>query len=285
MRNTKKSVDLNGSDVIFAGSNIYWDGTKLTFDGPGASENDQRKQGVFFKWGSLVGVSPALTNGSTDYSINTAVYIPDYNSGSPSWSTTNIYPAWSSIPYVTDIVQSGDYFGNHLNTDAHNTDNSYAYWNAKKGDICRYISENGFGPGGNWRMPTLAECGAPINVSWSQASPNPAGANGWERLGTESWSDITSSMTAANDKYGTAVIANGGGKFYNGIFPAAGSRSGWSNDNGGLVNVGSIGFFWVSSNYHEDQYIVILSIRSTDVKVGTSMTYRANGQPIRCVKN
>jgi hypothetical protein len=72
---------------IFARSNIYWDATtdptnpKLTFvpaaDDP--AQNDDTKagyQGVFFKWGSLVGISPARTGSSNYFSGSTPLYIP-----------------------------------------------------------------------------------------------------------------------------------------------------------------------------------------------------------------
>jgi hypothetical protein len=50
----------------FAGSNIYWNGSELTFFPHG--ENDYTKYlGVLFKWGSLIGVSPARTDGNVKF--------------------------------------------------------------------------------------------------------------------------------------------------------------------------------------------------------------------------
>ena len=49
--------------LVWAGSNVYWDGTQLTFDETvvDADAGSDLKQGVFFRWGSLVGVSPSLS--------------------------------------------------------------------------------------------------------------------------------------------------------------------------------------------------------------------------------
>jgi hypothetical protein len=144
--------------VVWAGSNIYWNsgGQYLTFDGPGASLNDQRKQGVFIKWGSLVGISPAeVLWADGGYSSSVPVYIPPTGSG--SWSTTNIYSNWDDIPYVSqsDIgyYATGNDFVSYLIQWS-----GSGYWNQKKGDICDYLSSNGYGPDGNaYRMPTTFE--------------------------------------------------------------------------------------------------------------------------------
>jgi hypothetical protein len=158
--------------VVWAGSNIYWkwvdptdpdheDGGYLTFDAPGAALEDQVKQGVMFKWGSLIGLSVG-GGGAASYTTSTPVYVPEFNSPSnKSWITyvAGTSPGWSAIPYVSDNV-TGNRHSTYLSDDARNTGNNYAYWKEKKGDICRYISENGYGPGGNYRMPTVYEMGA-----------------------------------------------------------------------------------------------------------------------------
>jgi hypothetical protein len=105
--------------VVWAGSNIYWkwvdptdpdheDGGYLTFDAPGAALDDQRKLGVFFKWGSLVGISPV-----------SGVYIPEFNSpSSKSWTVSSF--VWSSILYVNDDA-TGDRYSTYLSDNARNT--------------------------------------------------------------------------------------------------------------------------------------------------------------------
>jgi hypothetical protein len=72
----------------WAKSNIYWDGQKLTFDRtPLGHEN---YQGVFFKWWSLVGISPV---GDGDSAIT--IYVPGV--GAQTISTSS-YGSWGSIP-------------------------------------------------------------------------------------------------------------------------------------------------------------------------------------------
>jgi hypothetical protein len=177
------TITFTRTNVLWAGSNIYWttaDGGKLTFDAPAAVDAaSQLKQGVLFKWGSLIGISPAYGTGDdAAYSSTTPVYVPYFNSSSNKGWTTYVSgssPDWTDILPVTDDVpdrRDVSYLGN----DARNTGSDYAYWKAKKGDICRYISENGYGPGGNYRMPTSFEFGMKAQYGYNEA--------GWSRTGT-----------------------------------------------------------------------------------------------------
>jgi hypothetical protein len=132
------------STGLWAGSNIYWDGYKLTFSPMGAGSE---LQGVYFRWGSLVGTSACEAWG-VNY---TKLYVPNYNASEPEESTwsgavTAQSQGWSSPPYMTPP-----------NTDSRTT--AYLYENstptsyaARTGDICRYIGETGAGPKG-YRMP------------------------------------------------------------------------------------------------------------------------------------
>jgi hypothetical protein len=83
----------------WAKSNIYWDGNQLTFDRqPLGHEN---YQGVFFKWGSLVGISPV---GDGDSAIT--IYVPGVGAQTISAST---YGSWGAIPGgSSDICTSID---------------------------------------------------------------------------------------------------------------------------------------------------------------------------------
>jgi hypothetical protein len=124
-------------NLVWAGSNIYWtddDGGKLTFDAPNTNihANGQRYQGLFFKWGSLVGISGGGSE-SEAFSASTKVYIPVFNSVSDkTWSTTNPYSSWGDVVYISPSGTAGRY-SSYLLDDERNTDNDYAYWKAKKG--------------------------------------------------------------------------------------------------------------------------------------------------------
>ncbi|MDR1882409.1 MAG: FimB/Mfa2 family fimbrial subunit [Prevotella sp.] len=123
----------------WAGSNIYWNGTKLTFaDTPSSPPSytadpatPETYQGVFFKWGSLVGLDPSFSNstykptGNAAWNGDCRVFVPDWNPTTPtssSWTnrradavsvTTDgdddtgaaVSPAdfskWDNIPYVS----------------------------------------------------------------------------------------------------------------------------------------------------------------------------------------
>jgi hypothetical protein len=129
---SNKDGGLNGGEVYtfkpasylqldrWAGSNIYWDGTKLDFEKNPYEMGKSTYQGVFFQWGSLTGVSPV----GTDWSGSIPIYS---NSGGQSTSAT-----WSSIDRYTETTVDGD----ELPTDY---------------DICYQLTN------GAWRMPTKAE--------------------------------------------------------------------------------------------------------------------------------
>jgi uncharacterized protein (TIGR02145 family) len=146
----------------FAGSNIYWDGSKLTFDGAG-STSKQYYQGVYFKWGSLVGISPAAQGSGTGKATwsgaetiytTTAYNGPATDGGTkPTWnvpaSANTIYASYADIPYESGGFTTYDTSQDHLNYSA---STKTSKWSAYKGDICRYLGEIGAAPSG-YRMP------------------------------------------------------------------------------------------------------------------------------------
>jgi hypothetical protein len=83
----------------FAGSNIYWNGSKLTFDDHGDYTNT-KYQGVYFKWGSLIGVSPAQTSGSDDFSSGTTAN-DGKNDGTPIYLKVNGEWKKTNVTYAT----------------------------------------------------------------------------------------------------------------------------------------------------------------------------------------
>jgi hypothetical protein len=115
---TSYTLVVNFQKTLWAKSNVYWkwnnsgdhtQGGYMTFD---TEENGhQGYQGLVFKWGSLVGISPV--GGSS----------PAYNAGE---SMPASYSTWSSIPSLQDASVSM--------TDP-NISTLY-------GDICKYINPN-----------------------------------------------------------------------------------------------------------------------------------------------
>jgi hypothetical protein len=171
-------LEVSVRQTRWAFSNIYWQAVDdegddrypgyLTFDT--TNKGHQGYQGVFFRYGSLVGVSPH-TNGSaaytSDYSTATPVYIPTYvEGGTSTWSapTTSPYSGWGDIPR---LGMSPDF----SLTDAEwNTPEMYANL---KGDICQYLGKTDTALNG-YRMPIWAEYQVAL-VSWNTETPTSGG--------------------------------------------------------------------------------------------------------------
>ncbi|MBD8349919.1 FISUMP domain-containing protein [Dysgonomonas sp. HGC4] len=191
-------------------------------------------QGVYFKFGSLTGIAPTPDN----YSTSTVTY-------PPSGGSTTSSPDWGSIPYTN----TGDL--------VHNS----ASIAQGKGDICKYLTSQGWAPPGNWRLPTKDEL---VFMLKSDGS----------------WVDGTN--TSAND-VGTNSIASrwknpGDNNYpYGYIFPASGSRY---RSTGSLTNVGIGGYYWSSSPSGASGSCVVFSSSGVSPAEAT----RANGFTIRCVE-
>jgi hypothetical protein len=161
-------LKLNFQRQIWAGSNIFWDGTKLTFLPETTPPSQQGYQGVYFMWGSLVGISPIGTfNDAT-----TTLYMPIPGTGGvDSWrmvtATNQTSNGWggltmADIPHVqTGTLYSPNYLDDHtarnyLYSEVHDDFNGNATF---IGDICHFLSQRGYAPSGNWRMPNAREFG------------------------------------------------------------------------------------------------------------------------------
>lgn len=129
----------------FAGSNIYWDGEKLTFDDEGpATATNQKYQGVYFQWGSLWGISPvgAFSPSTTVYKIGT----------NGKYEAATVSAAWSSLPHITPSSKLNDRKRAYLYEVTDEASNI--------GDICRYLTMKKYAPAPgvkSWRMPTSEE--------------------------------------------------------------------------------------------------------------------------------
>jgi hypothetical protein len=276
--------------LAFAGSNIYWDGFKLTFKEAGYTGPENYYQGVFFKWGSLVGISPAGLE-FAEFTTSTPIYTPTFVSTSnKNWSKNTTSSVWLDIVPVRDNV-AGDRYSTYLMDDARNTDNDYAYWKAKKGDICRYISENGYGPveGGvkyGYRMPTLYELGAKNMPNGSYITYSYDGPEGWKKagMGNDDYSTSGAEGTRVMSSYAfNSVVGT--------ILPA----SGYLLPNSGLTNctlsrVGTWGFYWSGSTYDALNPLNLNDGGWALFFFSSSFSFSAVGLdsygfPVRCVRN
>lgn len=199
----------------WAGSNIYWDGSKLTFDDVNVRTHE-RYQGVFFQWGSLWGLAP---NGSdqTIWGTNHTVYLLN-NDGTHRADVDG--HAWDNIPRVGDA----EAITSNPPSDKGDKDRNYLYEitdaSTGKGDICRYLTEQAGGliHGRKWRMPTRKEFEDCYSSMYSGKSD-----------------------AAADDDTGKQEMPTGrtmDGKVF---FPASGYRK---EGDGLLRYVGSRGYYW-----------------------------------------
>jgi hypothetical protein len=260
--------------IAWAGSNIYWNSTQggLTFEKYGYTGEKKNYQGVFFKWGSLVGISPAQTLSPFTATMQDSIYggtdgdsdgTPVYVYNGTQWIQTNVATAshnsltsggftalvdnrmgsnvWTCIPYVNDNI-SADRFLNHLQT---LTDN--------KGDICQYLGTIDSNLDG-YRMPVSNEFEAEAD---------------WKRGNL---------VAGTGDVYGATPINSG--HTHSGImFPASGYRD---MSSGRLVNIGTYGEYWSGSSAGSTEYAYRLVFYGYQLAPGNS-NYRTYGHPVRCV--
>nr|WP_262893148.1 BACON domain-containing protein [Dysgonomonas sp. GY75] len=250
----KVTVNQDAYQVKWAGSNIYWDGTSssLTFDDvstSGSSLNEQY-QGVYFKWGSLWGISP-----QGNWSDNsTIVYVPDNVGG----YTSGIASSWLSVPYWDPGNISGNRDQKYLTETVHTPANIVN----GQGDICKYLTELNGGTlyGKKWRMPTSNEFETASDYSSS---------------GT--YSDTPSTSADGTQLYtmGKRKTDDIGTPF----FPASGYRS---SSAGLLGYVGMQGFYWSSSPSGNSTSSYLLSFNSSTIIPGNITPY-TYGLSVRCL--
>jgi hypothetical protein len=244
---------------MFASSDIYWDTSKtphkLMFKGysndPDGTYGDTVKyQGVYFKFGSLVGISP-----QGDFNVgSTALYVPQpadgsyityansSHSGIIGWSGSD----YASIPYATATPAVTE---NRYDRFVIDMPDSSAYM---KGDICQYLQSIGDAPDlpagkTKWRLPISKEFGTTdMLITWGTDIPK----DGWLRVdGPNGGSFAWNTETSGNLADGTRTSIGSGGKFgINGLFfPVSGIRNSLSDQ----VNTGQIGYYWSGSAYSE----------------------------------
>jgi hypothetical protein len=238
----------------FAGSNIYWDddNDQLTF-APHGDNTRAKYQGVYFQWGSLIGISPV-----GDYDSNSTVLYKPTNTGADNtaprtWEKTtgSTWGAdWDAIP---------SYDGeSSINTslDATSLLDKPAF-GSYKGDICYYINED-------YRMPTMSELD-----SLRSSSPYVGFTN--------DPSDIPSS--GDDDVAGRHVFTANYGTFTSHVLPASGIRY---SATGALYDVGDGGYYWSGSGLASDGEAYRLYFSGSDAYT-FYIGGRTFGRPVRCV--
>jgi hypothetical protein len=287
----------------WAGSNIYWvemnastGAGYLTFAAPGTTDK-QFYQGVFFRWGSLVGVSPVQTSSSDNFSTTaTPIYVPvdNVNKGSITWKRTNLTAARSAYSWNTQqffysyydfdyipAVNTGtapDPADNYLASSGVHAPSSY------KGDICKYLTGQPNVPAGEWVMPTRNDF-ADIANTWTTDiwTTIPSTGDYWYRKPQSGGFTPNNAQTGTNSD-GTYHGWDWGASYCNSttVFPASGARG---PDAGVLHNnrTGINGDYWSSSAHHVYTDYSYSFFFNSDGVIPDSTPYRGAASSVRCV--
>jgi hypothetical protein len=300
----------------WAYSNIYWDATtdasnpKLTFDT--TDKGNQGYQGVYFKFGSLVGVSPAGVN----YDDNTVLYVPYGYPSAPKWKerkrtqvkadtdipeATENWTSWGLSTYTAYDIPYLDRSYPRINIESFAIDadqNTQARYQSLRGDICQYLSKTG-AVSGNYRLPMRNECGT-ATTPWNSSSPTTIPvAGGWLK-GTGSFTennavgysngraDLLSSVMENNFVLGknshasnTTVFGSAKNTLMGNVtLSATGYRN--TSSEGILRSVGIQGEYWSGSADNSMSYGPYFTSGSMGPLGGGVASY---GYAVRCVKN
>jgi hypothetical protein len=290
----------------FASSNIYWDATnkQLTFEPyspdpqncPTCANSDKNYQGVFFRFGSLIGIS-AVESWSVDATTGTTIYVPYYvNAITHKWveskaGKTNddvsgipgatAHPAWtwpsgdtSPVPYISENDASSSRDATWVKDNFGAAD-----WAEYKGDICQYISETQ-GMTNKYRLPTSNEFGlaasSGIPIDWVLNSDRWEKVDGYNGSSSSSWTTNNDDSDATGKR--TTIRSGASYGSTGNFFPAAGYR--YAGD-GVLYDMGRECGYWTGSvGGNLITYCLVLSINGA----GPANNYgRFSGYPVRCV--
>jgi hypothetical protein len=240
----------------FAGSNIYWDaigvgyGAQLMFDEHGDNTHEGY-QGVFFRFGSLRGISPA---GAFAASSSVVYYIL---SSSTAASYDDI-KYWDLTTHGSTPIHEG-----------HCYDEPYV------GDICACIR---FG----YRLPTPTEFGSGNSTAFNASTPV---AGGWV-INSAFDEQKTAGSGYPDGRANFLTTANGASKIlgsaYNRTMNITLPASGFLNANG-LWEVGVSGQYW-DGRQTSDVHAPVMVFKNSEIYMngGTGRDYAV---PVRCVKD
>lgn len=236
----------------WAGSNIYYDSTlgHLTFDDVGVTTHSNY-QGVFFKWGSLYGISPQGA-----WATTTLLYPP---AGGSATATSLGYTTWTNIPNVsTSTISSNPPSGKTVRDRAY----LWEVTDGSKGDICKWLTQKGYAPSGKkWRMPTSKEFEAAASYTM-----------------TGTYSNQTSTSSAGQYTVNVGYVKSDTG---NPLFPAAGGRT--STGGLSLPGLGLRGNYWSATPTAGTTEAYNLFFDSSQGFYSGFQANRNNSSPIRCV--
>jgi hypothetical protein len=258
--------------AMFANSNIYWvttsgDDGYLKFDpyidplstayNIPANREQQQKQGVLFRWGSLIGISaPGRGGMQSSWVWTDPIYVP---SSPTAWTRTTAYAAgtdgkwsgtaFSDIPYVASVPAP---YGRDVYCLSMLGSSDYAVY---RGDICKYLNSG-------YRMPTLNEFGVAASA-WTGTMVN------WYNNGATTTADGQTLMAPPWGRYR---------KVNDMYFSGIGQR----DENGTLWYAGTTVIHWSSSVLNATTPVAF----NTSYSGTNEATWSAPASlAVRCVKN
>jgi hypothetical protein len=286
----------------WAASNIYFlpddgeSGTSdtgvLTFAESGTGKEGY--QGVYFKWGSLIGVS---AGGDDNFDGDSYLFVPNLSDGTyrrvkvsavsgsedyftgitGTWDITGGPDAWDMIAYADESVIDDtvdDRNDARLTTDQDWTTLAGDYTDYT-GDICAFLSRSSSrsatGLTGDWILPTSNNFGPPTDGYVYAGSVYTKYNDGKTDIGDVN--GVGGDLFGAKLSYALNSPVS---------FPASGYRDGYNTGSPGyLDDVGFYGYYWSSSaNGGTDAYSLIFS---SDIVFPAYGYGRADGHSVRCV--
>jgi hypothetical protein len=308
---------------IWAKSNIYWDDTakKLTFIPADGNTNYQGYQGVHFKYGSLVGISPMGDfTGSTDIYVpivkpvlNTSTWkattgsamaadntdFPEVKNNWDTWGENSAEP--TDIPYLDPSHSAAGTvaFGRSNRYAIDDEQNVYDVYKDFRGDICQYLYKTG-AVSGDYRLPTSDEFGPATVTSWAASNPTVnANADGWikgsgtfisnNNVGyTNGRADLLSNQQSATfdpnkNTHAATTVVYGSAKHQTMTDVVFPTTGYRGRGDGKINNIGGNGVYWSGSANHAltGHYLHFYSSTISPASTG----YRSYGLAVRCVKN
>lgn len=244
-------------------------------------------QGLHFRWGSLVGVTSNGTSGAT-FTQNRPVFWPTEYTAPSTWVyNNNGVSVTGQVPYIAGAeigTQSNEEYDAFV---TYNSNTGYDKANAK-GDVCRYITDQGW-VDGKWRMPTTSEMRMLYNETYAAISNYNGKVIGWDT------SHETISNTGTDNKYGyyeipdvrivgagvssSSTLASPGAGTV--VIPASGHRR---NSDGMLDFPGFYGYCWSATPSSTAEGAYNLHYTGTTGANPALSSHRTYGFSVRCIQ-
>ncbi|MDR0938776.1 MAG: hypothetical protein LBN29_05375 [Mediterranea sp.] len=270
--------------LTWAASHIYWGGGKLTFDaqqdfGQGdagttaANADSGYKQGLLFKWGSLVAFSPSNDASGMMTTFYRSIKTLD---GTPTKAYELIEDQTGTVWGATGGYYNADELPYPPEQDPAATSDPTGYF----GDICALLTD------GVWRMPTQGEVNAVASNTLLAAAPTSGADTWWNPHPGLAWAwpggvleGGSSDGTWPQDGVGNNEYVNHSTKWGQEV---QFTKSVYIDENGILSGAAIHGLFWLDNGSGSDNAYY----------GGVSYTHYFNnnaypreyGLPVRCVK-